>query len=136
MAVLPQSELQARLFAILNGDADLATLLGGSNRVFDQVPDNTEFPYVTLGEALLLDWDSHTWAGFQGEVSVHTWSRADGRLQAQNIMKRIYALLHSVDLAIAGFKTISFRQTSAQVVRDPDGKTHHGISKFNFILGG
>ena len=36
------------VYAVLSADPTLTTLLGGVGRVFDHVPDNTAYPYVTI----------------------------------------------------------------------------------------
>ena len=43
MATHVQSDLQTKIYDILTGDATLMALV--SDRIYDHVPDNTDYPY-------------------------------------------------------------------------------------------
>ncbi len=75
MADHPQKLIQTKLFEILNGDSDLTNLIQG---VFDNVPDNQTFPYVTVGEISMSHMGGFSFDGFDGDYTIHT-SSATGR---------------------------------------------------------
>lgn len=129
--------LQPRLYDLLTSDTALTTLLGGAS-VYDYVDDNTAMPYVTIGDIVQdSDFGGHDFSGFEGEYSIHVWSEAAGRKEAQSILNRIYEILHGRDLRLpAGFNTISNRCTFNEIVRDPDGKTYHGVQRYSLQTGG
>ena len=133
MAVAPYNLLQTKIFSILNGDGPLNDLI---DKVHDNAPDNSDYPYVVVGDDDLSDFSSHTNDGFEGDVTVDTWTQSEGRKQCKAIQERIYTLLHNIDLGIVGFKTISFRCTLTNILKDPDGRTHHGVQVFSILLGG
>lgn len=125
--------MQKKIYSILSGDSALSDLIQG---VFDSVPDNTDRAYIVIGEDDFQDWSSHAHDGFLGDVTIHVWSEARGQKEVKTIQNRLYELLQNVDLGLTGFKTINFRLDLCEVLKDPDGRTQHGIIRFNFLLGG
>lgn len=105
-------------------------------RVFDFVPDNEKKPYIALGTPVSQDWGSHTFDGFEFTYTIHGYTESAGKKEAMQIAKRIYSLLHDVDLAITAFETVSCREVLSQVIPEPDGKTHHALIQYRIILGG
>ncbi len=134
MAIHPGIAIQQKIFDTIKDDATIITLVGSS--IFDNVPDNSDFPYITIGEVETGDFSSHTNDGFEGSVTVHVWSQDRGRNNTKTIQARIYTLLQNLDLAIVGVPTLNFRLGSQSTILDPDGRTNHGIQTFNILLGG
>lgn len=132
----PRMLLQRKVFELLSTDVDLKGLLRGEKKVLDYVPDNPEYPYVTIGDIDHNDFGSHTHDGVDSVLMIHVWSQLAGKSEAMQIQNRIYQLLHDVDLQIDSFPTVNCRETFSQVLKDPDGKTHHGVSQYSIILGG
>ena len=113
------------------------TLSAAGLTVFDAVPDNYEsFPYVTIGEDSLVQWDTKTINGFDASVTIHVWSRESGRKEAKLIQAQIYAALHNKPLTLATDIMHTLQQTDAIVLQDPDGKTRHGIQTFRSLIAG
>ena len=55
----PSWAVQQAIFDALTGAAALAALLGdGAAGVYDDVPENATFPYVTIGETFLSPFDT------------------------------------------------------------------------------
>ena len=133
MASDPQLPLQKAIYDLLSGDVTLDGLVSG---VFDNVPEGTAYPYVSIGDDVLSDWGSHTFDGASCDVSVHSWARELGRKSVKDIMARVYTLLHNVDLSVSGFSTVACRMENEQTFLDPDGETYHGVQRFKIILGG
>lgn len=134
MADHPQKLIQTKLFEILNGDSDLTNLIQG---VFDNVPDNQTFPYVTVGEISMSHMGGFSFDGFDGDYTIHTWSRARGRQSSQLILNRIYTLLHTTKLSLAdGFNTMVNTCELNEILLDPDGVTYHGVQRYRLMLGG
>lgn len=124
--------MQAKIYEILSSDTTLTDLAG----IYDNVPDNTKRDYVIIGDDDFSDFSSHTHDGFKGTVTLHVWSESRGKKSVKVIQNRLYELLQNVDLALSGFKTLNFKIGLNTVVKDPDGRTHHGITRFDFLLGG
>ena len=70
--------LQKAIHAQLIADAGLTALLGGP-RIYDDVPRQPAFPYVTYGGCTVRDWSTGTDDGDEHTVTMHVWCRAAGR---------------------------------------------------------
>ena len=92
--------LQKAVFARLSGDAALMTLV---TAIYDQVPEEPSFPYVTIGEDTAMDWGTKSTQGQEVTLTIHAWSRARGRREVKQIMAEIYRLLHEATLIVSGF---------------------------------
>lgn len=124
-------ELQQAIYAALNGDATLGAMING---VFDHVPQDTEYPYVTIGEMRASDYSTKTTAGVQIDFSVNVYSRGKGSKSCLDIITRVNDLLHDVDLTLATCEHINTRFVSSDIIRRPDGLTYHGVINFRVVV--
>ena len=124
-------ELQKTLFDILDGDGTLSGMVSG---VYDHVVENTEFPYVSIGECEASDWSSVTTSGLSAAVAIHVWSRGGGRKESLDILARVYELLHETTPSVAGYAVVMFRFASSDVLLEVDGVTYHGMINFKVLL--
>lgn len=137
MANHVQLALQTKIFDLLRADATLQGLLGGATpRIYDWIPDNPTYPLVAVGDIVCVDFGTHTSSGFEATLSIHVFTQSAGRKDALTIMARVYQLLHEVDLAVTNFPTLSCREASREVIREEDGKTHHGICRYRILIDG
>lgn len=132
MAVDPQLEIQKAIFKALNDDAELNNKITG---VFDFVPQQQGFPYVTIGADSFSDFGSHTFDGLDGFVIIDSWTQGErGRKVVKEIQAEVYRILHDNNLIVTGFCVIKIRREFVETVLDPDGQTHHGIERYSLIL--
>jgi Protein of unknown function (DUF3168) len=124
--------LQQALFATLTADAALLALLGGA-RVYDDVPQAADFPYLTFAQSVARDWSTASEPGAEHVVSLHVWSQARGRAQVHEIMGAARDALHEQPLALDGHRLINLRHESSEARRAPDGDTYHGIARFRAV---
>jgi len=129
-----QFALQTAVFAKLSTDNNLTAVLGA--KVFDDIPENTSYPYVQLGEDTAIDYSTKDQTGSEVSVNVDVWSRYRGSLEAKNIMDRIHTLLHDSSLSVTGSNFINMRFEFSDIIRDPDGITRHGVMRFRAIMLG
>ena len=139
MTWAPQ-ETQKVFFEILSQDAALQSLLQGTpqdTKIYDRVPQEKAFPFVTIGDMVWDDRGNHTWDGWKGILTINVWYRepSAGRKQVQNMQKRIDELIHKQEPCIDGWNVVSLRRASANILLDPDNITLHGIQKYNLLLG-
>lgn len=141
------TETQKSIFSTLSGDATLVGLLGGTlvtnPKVFDHVPDNVVFPYVTMSIRPWEDRGNATYEGLRCELQIDVWyqpgtastsNRGEKSLQA--IQARIDALLHEQEPCIEGWNVLALRRTFVDILTEPDNVTKHGIQRFKLFLGG
>lgn len=125
-------EIQAAVIAKLTGNAPHMALVTG---VYDAVPQNTAFPYESIG-ALQENWADGFTDGFRrGMLQLDCWSRnAPGRKQCQMIQASQIALLNRVSLTLATLHCVYIRLDYADVLEDVDGITWHGVTRYNWLV--
>lgn len=104
-----------------------------SEPVYDHVPEDTNFPYVTIGDDSQEDWSAD---GLEGEIhvlTIHSWSRYRGRKQIKEIMDSVKDALHEQSLTLMGHDLISMRWESSETILEDDGITYHGTQKFRAL---
>lgn len=102
--------------------------------IYDAVPEETAYPYVTLGDDTAQEWDTKTDAGEEVTLVLHQWSRAQGRKEIKDLQKKIYAALHNVDLNMTTGKIVLLQWQMSDNFLDQDGVTKHGVMHFRALL--
>lgn len=118
--------LQKALHVQLTADAGLAALLGGP-RIYDDVPRNPNFPYVTYGGSTVRDWSTGSDDGHEHIVTLHAWTRGAGRKPAHELLGAIENALDQQALVLDGHRLISLRHEFSDVRREADAETWHGM---------
>lgn len=126
-----ETAVQTVIFSALNTDAPLNLVVTG---VYDSVPQQEQFPYVTIGEDVIVEWDTVSNVGASASITIHTWSRARGRAEVKEIQGIIYEALHRKEFSIAGFDVVATDFISSQSFMDADGLTRHGVSTFRILI--
>ncbi|HUS97215.1 MAG TPA: DUF3168 domain-containing protein [Hyphomicrobiaceae bacterium] len=124
--------LQAALHAALVANAPVTTLLQGDH-IYDHVPRGRAYPYVTFGQTTERDWSAGNDRGQEHIVTLHMWSQARGRSEAQAIMEAMRGGLHDQAIALAGHRLVNLRHEFSEVRRDADGETFHGIVRLRAV---
>ncbi len=122
--------LQVAVFEALTANASLTAAVSG---IYDHVPADTAFPYVTIGETSVSDWSSKTFDGQEHRLTLHVWSRARGRKETKEIFALLYAMLNGADLAVEGQQLVDLRFEFAQTLLDADGLTFHGVQRYRAV---
>jgi hypothetical protein len=126
------SALQAAIYARLTADSAVVATLGGP-RVYDDVPRSAAYPYLTFGQTAVRDWSTGGEEGDEHIVTLHVWSKAAGRRQAQDIIAAVRAALHDQDLPLAGHRLVNLRHEFSEARREPDGERFHGIVRLRAV---
>lgn len=122
---MPTHATDALIEAIVGeclADGGLVAALGGE-RIYDAVPKNAVFPYVTIGEARALDWSTATEDGTEHLVALDVWSRARGRREAVDLANRIALLIDDQPLVLTGHRLVNLRVERIDTRRLRDGRT-------------
>ena len=123
--------LQQAIYQKLTGDATLMALITG---VFDRTPQDTNFPYISIGESAAHDWSNLGTTGTAHVLTLHVWSREGGRKQAAQIMERLYTLLHQGTLTVSGQSFVSMHFTASDIGMESDGWTYQAKMHFSVLL--
>jgi hypothetical protein len=124
-------ELQKAVYAQLTGDATLMAKVTG---VFDAVPDDQAFPYVTIGDETETGFNAFSKTGKAVVLTLHVWSQYRGFKQADEILVRINELLDGAALTVTGYTSTAMQFMSSEHLRDPDGLTRHVVARFNCLV--
>lgn len=125
-------ELQKTIYSALTADAALTALLSGQ-KIYDDVPQGTPFPYITLGESSVRDWSTGSEDGDEHVLTMHVWSRAKGRQQVHQIMDALHGTLDDAELSLNGHTLINLRHELSEARREADGETYHGIVRYRAV---
>ena len=131
MSIAASWELQKAVHAHLLADIGLAVLVSG--RIYDDVPQGTAFPYVTLGAAAVRNWSTASDTGAEHQLTFGVWSRYAGRKELKNIMSEIATALEDTNLTLTGFTLVNMRFLSAEMNRGNDGETYEGTIRFRAV---
>jgi len=140
----PQLALQKAIYSRLKANVALTDRLeetGGG--LYDNVPDETVYPRVVIGDDTLVDWDTDTSFGAEMTLTIHVWTGspkgaeqviAAGRREVKELMALVYQALHEVDLAVESFDTVFIRREFSTSMVEGDGATRHGVMRFRAIV--
>lgn len=131
---IAQFPLQEAVYSALSNDNTLTSTLGAG--IFDDVLEGTTYPFVELGNETAIDYSTKDVDGAEFTITLHVWSQYAGAKETKQIMDRIYDLLHNSSLTVTGFNLINLRFEFSDIMRDPDGKTRHGVMRFRAIILG
>ena len=123
-------ELQQAIYGALTGDSALMAMITG---VHDHVPQETAFPYVTIGEASAVDWRTVGHDGMEVTLVLHAWSRERGRREVKLILAEIHRILNDAKLTVPGHVLVWLHFEFSQTMLDNDGATTHGIARYDAI---
>ena len=101
MRRIPMTALQTGLFDLLSA--------GQTTPVYDDVPEDVLFPYITIGAFTckrVADKTSDIW---DASIQIHIWSNYNGKAEVNAIANDITTVVSSVvpDLSAQGFSVIS-----------------------------
>ena len=118
--------LQKLAFDTLIADAGVGALVG--DRIYDGVPKDAGFPYVSFGPTDVVPDDAECFDARMETVQIDVWPREHARLRVSKaICDAIKAALHDLSGTLEAGALQSCRVTRMQVMPDPDGITAHGI---------
>lgn len=123
--------LQQAMYQRAAGDAALGALVTG---VFDEVPEQQQMPYVSLGTLISAEADAHNQLGEDIAVTWHVWSAYRGNREAAQILAALDVLFHRKPLAVAGYRDVSVARDQALTVPDPDPDVRHMTVRYRVWL--
>ena len=116
-----QAAIYTRLASVLSVD------------VWDDVPQQPEFPYVVIGDDTAVDWSADAYIGTDATLTIHVWSRQSGRSETKAIQQEIDEALNRFELVVDGLDVVTLHREFSQTMLDPDGRTRHGVQRFRLL---
>jgi hypothetical protein len=124
--------LRAAIHDALVADAALSAALGGA-KIYDEPPRDAAFPYVTLGDARIVDASVDDGTTQEHLLTLHAWSRQGGHREAHVIAGALLQALDDAPLTPAGHRLVNLRFTLADIRRESDGRTYHALVRFRAV---
>ena len=118
-----QGEIQAALWQLLTPNQTLDVTLAslGILGVFDEVPENQPFDYISFGPTLERPSNYlNRQRGYIVTVQLDIWSRKPGFKIAQAVLARCNQLIDQQRLPLATQTPVYAMYNSSQQLRDPD----------------
>ena len=128
----PILSLRSAIRALLLGDENLITLLGGE-RIYDETPATVETPYLTFGEAAAQDWSSSDDRGHDHTLALNIWSRQGGDSEALAIANRIALVLDGGTPSLDGHHLVVLRVTEQAIGRPTKDGLRRAIVKLTAL---
>jgi hypothetical protein len=132
MSTSPALALQTGLRAALLADAGLVSALGGG-QVFDDVPREAPFPYITIGDIDTRDWSTQSSRGHEHTVTLHLWSRYRGRKQVQDLIAEVDRILDGAAPPLTGHRLVNLSTVFWTAQREPDGEVYRGTMRLRAV---
>lgn len=128
------ADFQKAIFAALNGNPALTTLIG-AGKVFDDVPHGGEptspsYPYVTIGDQSGQENGASDVDAADMGVTVRAWSRGAGKLQCLQMLDAIRDALHNKSHFVANGVLVFLNYDGHETQSEPDGETFSGVIRF------
>lgn len=128
----PTYELQGQIVTLLKASPEITALIGG--RVYDRVPENPTFPYVSFGPSDEISDDADCIDGFEVTMQLDVWSRAVGFPECRRIVDAVRRALPEEGITMADNALVTFYHRISRVFRDQDGLTSHGAMTFEAFV--
>lgn len=111
-----------------------STLMGRVKGIFDNVPDTRSFPYITIGEALELKFNTFGRDGKEVLHTLHIWSEYNGFKEVLEIMDIVDSELDGVNLSVDGFDLVLIHFEDKITMRDIDHRLAHIVARYRVIV--
>lgn len=128
----PSLELQSAIISKLKADTGVQAVVG--NRVYDKVPNNPTFPYISLGDNQVIPDKAECIDGTEVFWQIDGWERDPQFPMAKQISKAVVAALDDQPLTVTGYSAIVVEFNTINYLRDPDGITRHAAISFRFLI--
>ena len=116
----PILALRAAILTAAQGDAELAGLMGGAVRFYDEPPRAAEPVYAVFGDVRARDWSTGSDRGHEQDAAIVVWGHEGGARSALLAAERLTALLDGAALALNGHRLVNLRVGEIDARRDKD----------------
>lgn len=127
-------EIQQHIYDLLTADV---TLMGKITGVFDHVPQEQATPFVTIGDITDNDRGSNFFEGNLMDLTVNVWDEDASKVDCMDIQADVDRILHRSEVNDCTTGTsltiMDFHRISANILKDPDNKTWHGVQVFEIL---
>lgn len=129
-----QDLIAKAVHAVLAQNIDIQDALGTPPRLYDSAPDDPVFPYLSYGAMRSEDRGGDAAPFYLHQLTLHIWSRYSGRAEVLGLLQRVETAVSDVDALKAYLPPdtlVSAHVLYQDVLRAPDGRTHHGLLRLS-----
>lgn len=120
------SELQIAIYDALRADADVSSIV--DDRIYDGVPSDRKFPYVSFGPSDSVNDHLEGVDATTETMQLDVWSRDQGRLRpCKDLCDAVRVALDLAELDLVVNAAVVVRVQGVRVFLDADGMTAHGV---------
>ena len=101
--------------------------------VHDHVPQDTAFPYVTIGQSSAKDWRTVGHDGMETTLIIQAWSRERGHREAKQVLAEVHRILNDAKLTVPGHVLVWLHFEFAEFLPSADGVSYDGVARYNAI---
>lgn len=130
----PSLELQAAIVGMLKANSGVQAIVGNPARVYDEVPNNPTFPYISLGDNQVLPDKADCIDGTEIFWQIDGWARDPTFPMAKKIGKAVKAALDDQPVTVSGYAVVVCEHNTTNYLHDPDGITRHVAVNFRFLI--
>jgi len=127
----PSLELQGAITPRLKSFAGVTAIIG--QRVYDPVPENATFPYVSFGPDDIVSDNAECITTFEHTIQIDCWSRKPGFSEVKRLANEVRLALHGYEFDLSSNALVLFEHRITRAFRDPDGLTSHAAVTFTAI---
>ena len=128
--------MQTKLYHVQKAVYDLLSASTSLPGIYDETPDDSTFPYITLGDFTEERFDTMGNYGSEITFNVHIWSQYRGYKEAYEYLAIVDSILDYAELSSSGFSCVYCRNEFVNTLMDPDGITRHVVSRYRVIVQG
>lgn len=99
-----------------------------SDRIYDDVPPNTQYPYVFFGDMEVEPDDTDDSEDNLIQWTLHVYSQYEGNKECYEIVDILDDIVRRSGFESEGL--VNIERTFRDTVPDGDGKTRHGIARY------
>lgn len=131
----PSLELQGAIVTALKASTDLQSIIGSPIRLYQDVPPNPVFPYITIGDDQNVPDLAQGLDGSEIYLTINVWSRASGYSECKKIGASIKACFPvDTGLSLSENRCLLIERRNEQHMMDQDTITAHGIYTFRALV--
>lgn len=125
----PSLELWGAVVAALKADNAVTAFV--ADRVFDRVPADAVFPYLSLGSTWEIEDDAECIDAVDVGLRVDVWSRTVTSAEVRRIADAVRRVLHRAEFDLPENALAMIEHQRTDTLRDADGLTLHSILEFS-----
>ena len=126
-------DLQTSIYNLLSGDSTLDSKIG-NNKIFDNVPQDTAYPYVVIGTEASRNIGTKSLDGNVYNADIHVWSQYRGQKEIKEVIEIIYNLVNNATISVSGASSVMSYVVSTSTFVEVDGITRHGLVNIDFTV--